>query len=676
MRRRRYTLIDFNAATNFVLGDFTATTVNPNVILQTQFVLNPASSVQLTILGATATGPIIQNSAPVGIPTFADFLVDGPVTTGTPTESNTVNSLTFSPGSSLTIFNTLTVTTGPVNLVTGSSIDLEQASLGVNQLNVLSGGFLGGNGTIRGNVFNAGVVSPGHSPGHIHITGNYTQSGSGLLRIEIGGLESSQHDLLSVGGTANLDGTLQLVRLDKFKLKRNQSVTFLTASGGVNGEFATVISDVASETILEPTVVYHANSVAVEAAQGSFEKFAQRSDLTPNQRAVARGLDTIAFRNRPPQVIDYLDKRKLDRLPGDFDKIAPEELTSIFTIGTSLAQVQSQNIQRRTDAIRDGAAGFSAAGLAVNGVGPSYSGGFGITTGVAGPTGSAGKDSKEMKAVVPPAENRWGVFLSGTGEWVQVGNTDNARGYDLDSGGFTLGVDYKVCPNFAIGLMVGYTGTTADLTDHGRVWVNGGKIGIYATTFVGGWYADAAVTGGYNSYDTRRNGLQGDARGDTEGGEVNALFGTGYDFKVGGLTFGPTATFNYTYLGTDSFTEQGSLAPLNVHGGAGESLRSAIGFRASYDWKCGGILIKPEIRAAWQHEYGDATYGLDSSFAQGGGSAFTVNGPRLGRDSALLGAGFAIQFSESCSTYFYYDGELGRENYHSASVTGGLRVAF
>jgi outer membrane autotransporter protein len=150
----------------------------------------------------------------------------------------------------------------------------------------------------------------------------------------------------------------------------------------------------------------------------------------------------------------------------------------------------------------------------------------------------------------------------------------------------------------------------------------------------------------------------------------------GYDFKAGGLTFGPTASFNYTYVGTNGYTEHGSLAPLDIHGGKGESLRSAFGLKASYDWKCGGILIKPEIRAAWQHEYGDASYALDSSFASGAGGAFMVNGPKFGRDSALLGAGFAIMFNERFSTFFYYDGELGSTNYNSTSVTGGVRLAF
>jgi outer membrane autotransporter protein len=392
----------------------------------------------------------------------------------------------------------------------------------------------------------------------------------------------------------------------------------------------------------------------------------------------------------------------VNKIPGDLNKIAPEETTSTSAVGKALAQVQSGNIGRRGEGIRSGLGGFNAAGLAINGSGPSYSGDFG--TGVAGPTGSEfrddGKEVKETKEVAP-AENRWGAFLAGVGEWVSVGDTNNARGYDLSSGGFTLGVDYKVTSNFALGIAAGYTGTTVDLVDNGRLWVNGGKIGLYGTYFQnqpapaakmskdsskeapapapslgGGFYADAAVFGGYNSYDSRRAGLEGDARGDTDGGEFDALFAIGYDFKVGSFTIGPTASFNYTYTGVNGYTEHGSLAPLNIHGSHSDSLRSAFGFKATCDWKVGSVVIRPELRAAWQHEYGDTAYSLTSNFADGGGDSFLVAGPKIGRDSALLGAGFAIQCSERCSTYVYYDGELGRQNYQSTAVTGGIRFAF
>src|SRR4051812_28328748 len=68
----------------------------------------------MTVVDATASGPVLQNSGPANLPTFADFTVTEPVTTGGPLDSNTINSLLFTPGGALTIFNTLTVTSGRV----------------------------------------------------------------------------------------------------------------------------------------------------------------------------------------------------------------------------------------------------------------------------------------------------------------------------------------------------------------------------------------------------------------------------------------------------------------------------------------------------------------------------------------------------------------------------------
>ncbi len=88
------------------------------------------------------------------------------------------------------------------------------------------------------------------------------------------------------------------------------------------------------------------------------------------------------------------------------------------------------------------------------------------------------------------------------------------------------------------------------------------------------------------------------------------------------------------------------------------------------------MVIRPEVRASRQHEYGDSSYQLDSSFDGGNGNLFSVNGPNIGRDSLLLGAGFAIIWNERTSTYVYYDGELGRERYEANNVSGGVRISF
>jgi outer membrane autotransporter protein len=532
---------------------------------------------------------------------------------------------------------------------------------------ILNGGMLGGNGMIGGSLVNNGMVSPGHSPGTLTINGNYTQGGGGTLIIQIA--SHAVFDHVNVGGSANLGGTLVVQALPGFKPKIGQSFQFLTAAGGVSGNFSNFVLP-STGTILKFGVNYETNSVLLETEVGSFSDTLQ--GLTPNEQAVANQLDKIANDKDAAKLIKYLSHVPLNQLAADLDLISGEELASVFTLGTSLDNIQALNLLRRNDDIRSGSNGFSASGFHTTGGGPIYSGGLGQT----GPNGNDGKESKEVKNVVAPQENRWGTFITGVGEWVGVGDDFNARGYDIETGGFTLGVDYKVCEHFAIGLMAGYVGTDVDLSDGGRIRVNGGKAGIYGTAFGDGLYADFAVTGGYSSYDTHRAALVGTAHGDTDGGDLNVLFGVGYDLKAGGFSFGPTATFNYTYVGISSFNESGSLAPLHMTSQGQDSLRTAFGFKASYEAKLGSLVFKPEIRAAWQHEYGDVSNSLDSGLSSGAGDVFTVTGPKIGRDSALIGAGFAIQLSERASTYVYYDGELGRTRFDSHSVSGGFRISF
>jgi outer membrane autotransporter protein len=266
--------------------------------------------------------------------------------------------------------------------------------------------------------------------------------------------------------------------------------------------------------------------------------------------------------------------------------------------------------------------------------------------------------------------------VTGIGEFTTVDGSSTAPGYDLSTGGLTFGADYRVSPSFAIGLTGGYAHTNADLVNNGRLDVDGGTIGAYATGFGGGFYVNAAAIGGFNGYDEHRAALLGTATGDTNGNDFSALISAGYEWKKGALTIGPTASFQYTYVEFDSFTEHGSLAPLSFSDQNANSSRTAMGAKAYYDWQAGHILIRPEIRASWQHEFGDRDYSIVSRFATGAGNSFTVHGPEIGRDSLLIGAGAAVMFNDRVSVYAYYDGELARTNYSSNSVSAGLRFTF
>jgi autotransporter-associated beta strand protein len=530
-------------------------------------------------------------------------------------------------------------------------------------------GFLGGHGIIGGNLVNNGIVGQVNSPETLTVEGDYTQTSQGILRIGVSGLAAGQHDLLAVNGHAAVGGTLQFIRLGNFNLQPGDQITFLTANNGVSGTFGKVENGIAGTgTIVQVDVIAQPNSFVLEGTQGSFTQ-ELKGLLTPNEGAVAKMLDSAAGDPRAAQLFQFLNSQPLANLPHDLSLISPAQISSFHATGAAHGNTQIANLGGRMANIRAGLTGFSSIGLTLNGGPVSSAAGF---AGVSGPEGKSGPS-----VLAPAPDNRWGVFVTGVGEFTNVDSTSNAAGYDVDTGGVTFGVDYRVCPFFALGLSAGYAHTRVNIDSAGgNIDVNSGKFGLYATAFAQSFYLDAAVTGGPSGYNSHRSALQGTANGSTDSGDVNALIAAGYDWKFGGLTIGPTASFQYGYIGLDSFTETGSLAPLKFPDQTAESERTAFGFKTTYDWKIGHIDLLPEFRAAWQHEYGDTEYSIVANLASGAGNSFTVTGPPIGRDSLLIGTGVAVVWSERISTYIYYDGEFARTNYLSNNVSAGVRVTF
>ena len=552
------------------------------------------------------------------------------------------------------------------DVITGTLSLGQSATLTTPALTIENGGTLMGIGTIRGNVTNSGVIAPGNPFGTLTIQGNFAQTNSGIFHLEIGGLAPGDFGVLAVTGQATLGGTLQLVRTGNFHFQPGDKLVFLTANS-IAGSFSTIqnLNSLSNpNTIVKTQIVILPGVVELEAIQGNFVDAA----CNPNSVAVARALNSAVGDPRAAALIAFLDNQPLNQLCADFTLISPEALTSVFDLAVSLANVQSANLERRLDDLRQGSHGFSSSGFTINDTAPSFS------QGLSGPTGSEGKSGPSVVAPIP--ENRWGFFATGLGEFTDVSTADGARGFNFRTGGVTVGVDYRIGSNFAIGLTGGYAHTGVDLSGNGNINVDGGTGGFYATAFGNGFYVDTSVTGGASSYDTRRTALLGTATGSTDGGNLNVLVAGGYDWTSGALTIGPIASFQYTYASMNGFAETGSLAPLRFSDQSVDSIRTAFGIKTSYDLKIGGVLIRPEVRVSWQHEYADSAYSIVANFANGAGNSFNVVGPELGRDSLLIGAGVAVLWNDRFSTYIYYDGELARTNYDSQSVSAGVRITF
>jgi T5SS/PEP-CTERM-associated repeat protein len=93
-------------------------------------------------------------------------------------------------------------------------------------------GKVNGNGTIMANVINDGKMAPGKSPGILHINGNYEQTASAVLELEIGGnTVGTQYDQLVVAGNATLQGDIVLQMVNGFLPQAGNQFNLLSVSG-------------------------------------------------------------------------------------------------------------------------------------------------------------------------------------------------------------------------------------------------------------------------------------------------------------------------------------------------------------------------------------------------------------------------------------------------------------
>jgi outer membrane autotransporter protein len=540
------------------------------------------------------------------------------------------------------------------NAYTGGTT-LDAGTIVVNNAQAL--GF--GNVTINGGILTA-------DPQPINVKGDYTQTAGGTLQLQVAGNSTGQYDFLNVVGNVSLGGTLQLLNLG-YKPKAGDRLALVAAQGTVSGQFSHFIDPFSTGSGFNTVnLVYGKNSLVLEFLELTvspvppvlttidFVSFAQ----TPNQSAAADLLDAVQLNPRAANLMSFLYQEPFANLPSDFDKISPESFTAFYEISFSGANIQRLNLENRLEEIRDRPSGTANSGVYL------FDGGD-----------LDGKSTKNPSVLPLIPEKRWDFWSTSFGDFVHVDSNFNARGYKFTTGGIDVGIDYRFTGHLAFGLMGSYAHTWSDLRP-GSIDVDSARGGIYATYFDRCFYINGGIYGGYNSYDSSRRGLQGNANGNSDGAEFSTFVSGGYDFRFGHLTIGPIASLQYTNVYLDSFSERSSLAPLSIHSDSEESLRSDVGFRASYQWRIGSGEVEPFLKATWEHEFKYSTLPITAGFANISGPSAIFVGPAEGHDSAILDAGISVSWTPCVSIYVSYNGQLGRDRYDSNAVSGGVRFSF
>ena len=491
--------------------------------------------------------------------------------------------------------------------------------------------------------------------------------------------------MLSVTDSAVLDGTLSVAGADGFVPKKGGTFVVLTATGGIDGQFTELQDDYKGQYPISMGIRYDSDQLTLETLQDTFMQFAR----TENHHAVARILDSVSGYSsaliaqalslelqptpgdpRAAELVEWMNAVHASAMPGTLDLIAPEELGALFDAGFAAADVNARYMERRAQEIRFGSRGFSG-GLALRDP-------HGVLLAYNGEVESLNLSGDQMRPspLTPSKDNPWGVFAAGSAQFIQIGDDDNAAGYDIKTPGVTVGVDHRAGENLAVGLSVGYVASTADLVNAGKAEMQGVRGGLYGTWFNDGWYVGAGVGGGYNDYDTRRTAVGGTAQGSTQGPEFDAFLGGGYDWLRERWQFGPVLSLQYTYAETDSFTETGSLSPLSVDRNDSQSLHTRLGARALCRIGGDGARLYPEVRASWQHEFLDIDRAISSSLASGAGGTFTVRSPSIGRDSVVVAGGLTARWSSRWGSFLFYDGQFAGNNRTAHTVSGGISFSF
>jgi outer membrane autotransporter protein len=545
------------------------------------------------------------------------------------------------------------------------SLDVGKAGSGT--LEVADGGTVvanggttvGSSGEIMGDgvittpmLINDGVLmpmGPKGTPGALTENGNYQQGASGVLDIGIAGAKPSQADQLKVNGAAKLGGTLELMSLSGFHVSAGDAYEVISTTGGTTGKFTGVMDEV-NTTGLTRADIIAPNGVLVvylPPGRGALEI----ADPVPLPANALTELNSV--------LVPILD-------PNVAQLVAP------FDIWFSLANTQRFNLEARFDDVIAGSTGFVS--NMANFPAPALEYAVNFTDPTEGKGVGTGKETKQAP-LAPAPGRRWGVWVTGYGDFVNVGSDAFVKGYNYTTGGVTIGTDYHLTDHFVVGLMCGYAHTWTNLKP-GSVDVDTGWGGLYSGYFNRGFYVLGAAFGGGSSFATSRAALQGFANGSSASQQLSTFLSAGYDCHFGRLTIGPAAAVQYSYVNINSFSEHGSVAPVTVAGDSEESWRTDLGFRAWYNFQIGRAGVRPFLRAAWEHEYKESRLPITAGLVGFSGPPTTVFGPSLGHDSAVVNAGFSVQWTPCISTYVSYDGQLGRDRYDSNGVSGGFQISF
>jgi outer membrane lipase/esterase len=286
-----------------------------------------------------------------------------------------------------------------------------------------------------------------------------------------------------------------------------------------------------------------------------------------------------------------------------------------------------------------------------------------------------------LRTSSPPITGQISVFASGDTNFGDRSTTNTNTGFKIDTKGITVGADYPVSQNLAVGLAVSSVNTNNQLNDNqGKVSVNSTAISAYGNYTQDKFYTDALLNYGWDNFKIDRNirvpGFT-QANANPSGNQLSLRLNSGYDFGSGGLSFGPTAGIRYTKVNINSYTEQnGDILNLKVNPQDLDSLILNIGAQVSYPFKASFATISPYFAANFEHEFAQNSRQIATELVTQPGIPIRTKIGAGDRDFIRLSTGFQTEFTNNLSVNLGYETVVGKDNFSDNYLSAKVRYQF
>ncbi len=384
----------------------------------------------------------------------------------------------------------------------------------------------------------------------------------------------------------------------------------------------------------------------------------------------------------PPQIVGAELQTRCDALvsagnPADIlTQVTSEQTATQKSVALEMNNAQINTLSNRMTAVRNGQSG----GLKISGLLYDMKGQAISEAKLAQLTENINKG-----ATGDDLFDRLGVFINANIGFGDRVTTANEAGYNMDSHGTTIGMDYRINDNFLLGTAFSYNNTSSRYTNNlGELEADNYSGAIYASFFTEqGFFIDGIFSGSHLEYDSRRHiqysiseTINTNAIGKNSGTAFNIALTSGYNMAFGGLTVTPRISVDYTNNQVDALNEQGGQGwALHVDSQEFDSLQTAAGLQLAYAFNLPWAVIIPMVEAEYIHEFKNDKRDITAYFIQDPtNNRFSIGTDRPDRDYIVLNTGISAQFSHGISAFVSYDTVQAHSFVSNHNFTGGVRV--